>query len=499
MIDEPLTSAPDARGAGSNATSDRILWAVLLAVAAATMYYVLRSGVGRTGDTLALIGGTHRALDCVGDGTLTDCGIQVAPYPLLQYLPSALLIGLGFGDGDVERGLGLLNAVAFCGLLVVAWTTLRRAGDRALGALLVVVLLASPFPWYAWVTFGEAFGALACVAFVAAALRRSHPVLLALSFGLACVTKETALPFLVLMGGAALAWSPLAARPISRAHWIGLAAGAALGIVLTAGFNELRFGQLTNAVYSEPVQHTPTNGLKARFMLSLWLAPNAGLAVFWPLSAVAFAAFLACAAARARRWREHLRAVAAGAVLLVCLAAMTFGYANWYAPFGWIAWGPRLMLLLTPALLLFGAGMLGPELRAALSGLSRRAARIAGAAFAVLAVATVLAQVGVLFNQGAQSGLFTPDAECSENISVAVDSGGYYHCIIHDAWYKHWVLPEAAKGAWASVSSVAMTAVWLLAAALAALVALRALRAPAGPRGPAPGAPSPAPAPAAPR
>jgi hypothetical protein len=433
---------------------------VILSLAATIAVFVIQSKVNSTGDTTAMIGGTHAALSCIGDGTLTACGVQVAPYPLLQYLPTALFIGLGLGDPDVVRALGFLNAAAFVGMLLLTWFALGRLGRPALGSALLVALVASPLPWYAWTTFGESLGAFMCMAFVAAALLRAPATLLVLTLVLAGLSKETALPFVALMGAGALLWSPVAGRPLRRAHWIAFGIGVVLSLALTGGFNELRFDQLSNAVYSDASARTPTIGLKARYVLSLWAAPNAGLALFWPVAVAALLGMLGVTVVRLRSWRAHVRVVGAGAVLLVCLIAMTYGYANWYAPFGWIAWGPRLMLLLTPALLLFGAGTLAPELEGLLRAVGRRATA-AKAVVGVLAIVTVIAEIGVLFRPSAMANLFTLDTECPAQVTVTEASGAYYHCIIHWAWYKHWVLPDAFGGAGETVSAVLMTLLWV--------------------------------------
>jgi hypothetical protein len=438
----------------------QLILLAIFAVAVAVVLFALRSVVNTNGDTAAVVSGTHAALTCIGDGTLTGCGNEVTPYPLLQYLPSALLIGLGLSDEDVIHGLGYLNAVAFVGMLLVAWFTLRRLGRPAVGAALLVALLASPLPWYTWSTFGESLGAFFCLAFVAAALLRAPAPALALTLVLAAISKETALPFLVLMGIGALLWSPVTGRPLTRGHWIAFGIGAVVSLGLVGGFNLFRFDQLTNAIYADPAARTPTVGLKARYVLSLWLAPNAGLVVFWPVAGAALLAMVGVALARVRGWRENVRVVGVGAILLVLCAAMSYGYASWYAPFGWIAWGPRLMLLLMPAVLLFGAATLGPELERLLRAVGRRA-NVAKAVVAVLAIATAIAQIGVMFRPSAMANLFTLDSECPAHVTVSAQPDVYYHCIIHWAWYTHWVLPDAFGGAGETVSAMLMTLLWV--------------------------------------
>jgi hypothetical protein len=438
-----------------------------VAAALAVLIYVLQGGLGAaSGDTVALIGGTHEALGCLHRGTTTGCGSQVGPFPLLQYVPTAALFKIGFNDTSVLQGLAIINAVSFAGMVATAWLVMARLRRPAIGAALVLVLLVSPWPWYAWSTFGESLGAFACMLLVAAALLRAHPSMLALALVIAGQTKETALPFLLVLAFAALLWSPVEGRPLRRALWIGVAAGCIGSIALTAAFNLFRFDQLTNAGYSEPITRTPTIELKLKFAGSLWAAPNGGLAVFWPLCAVVFLCAIGLAVAQLPRGRAaDARLVGVGAVVLACLAGLTIGYAGWYAPFGWVAWGPRLMLLLMPAVLLVAAGTLPRELE----GLIRRTGRVAGGlrlAAALLALVAWIPQIGVLFRSSAMGALFTPDAVCPVQQPISQDPDYYYSCIVHWAWDRHWVLWNASGGVGDSPGAILMAAVWLTAVAV---------------------------------
>lgn len=442
-----------------------------LAAVVAMLIFVARTGLGLSGDTIALVSGTHTSLDCIGNGTWKDCGDLVAQFPLLQYLPATVFIKLGMSDQDVFRALSYLNTAAFGAMLVIGLATLRRLRLPVAGVGVVLVLLASPLLWYSWSTLGESLAACAWMAFVAAALLRAPAPVLALSLALAGISKETALPFLVVLGVASLLWTPVEGRPPARAQWYALGAGAVLSLVLTGAFNEFRYGTLDNQDYWRDEFRTPGAGLKARFALSVWLAPNGGLAIFWPLAVAAFVAMLAVAVARLRAWRDNLRVVGGGAALLVCLLANTYGLASWYAPFGWQAWGPRLWLLMVPAMLLFGAALMGPELERLLRAPGRWAPAALGL-LGALAVATVLTQVGVLFHPQAMPDLFLADDQCPAPVTIG-QPALYYHCIIHFGWYKHWILLDSLSGVTHSVASVSMTAVWLIATGVVATVAVR--------------------------
>jgi hypothetical protein len=434
------------------------------AAALAILIYVAQGGLGaESGDTVVLVNGTHEALGCLHRGVFTGCGAQVGPFPLLQYLPTAMLFKLGFDDSDVLQGLALINAAAFGGMLATAWLVMRRLRRPALGAAFGVVLLVSPLPWYAWSTFGESLAAFTCMLFVAVAVLRARGSILALALVAAGQTKETALPFLLLLAVGALLWSRVGGRPLRRSHWIGLAAGGLISLALTLGFNLLRFDQLTNATYAEPVTRTPTIALKLKFAGSIWAAPNSGLAVFWPLCAVVFLSVILLAVSQARSGRAaDARVVGVGAVVLVSLAGLTIGYADWYAPFGWIAWGPRLMLLLVPAVLLFAVATVPDELEGLVQARGRRAAALRCAAV-LLALVAWIPQIGVLFRPSAMGALFAPDSVCPRQQPISQDPDYYYSCILHWAWEKHWVLANASGGLGDSAGAVLMAEIWLAA------------------------------------
>src|SRR5207249_4558560 len=64
----------------------------------------------------------------------------------------------------------------------------------------LAVLLSGPLLWYATSSFGEMLAALVTTALVAACLRRAGAALVGLLLVLAGLSKDTALPFLLLLG-----------------------------------------------------------------------------------------------------------------------------------------------------------------------------------------------------------------------------------------------------------------------------------------------------------
>jgi hypothetical protein len=74
------------------------------------------------------------------------------------------------------------------------------------------------------------------------------------------------------------------------------------------------------------------------YSVALFAAPNGGLAWFWPLVLIVPGAMLWV------MWKGTRRERAIAAVWLVSVVVLTLTLASWWAPFGWIGWGPRLFL-----------------------------------------------------------------------------------------------------------------------------------------------------------
>ena len=78
----------------------------------------------------------------------------------------------------------------------------------------------------------------------------------------------------------------------------------------------------------------------------IWLSPNGGALPFWLSFACVCVVILFAAAAAPRYWQVSPWPARLLALLLLGLTA---GLSSWYAPHGWIAWGPRLLLPWLPA------------------------------------------------------------------------------------------------------------------------------------------------------
>jgi hypothetical protein len=119
------------------------------------------------------------------------------------------------------------------------------------------------------------------------------------------------------------------------------------------------------------------------------------------------------------------------------------GLSTWYAPFGWFAWGPRLMVPLLPAMLLiscvFATERAGQVLRRFMAG------RVLWPA-ALLLIALGVPEITVLYRPGVMSDFFASKRGCVIPI-VAQDTHAYYRCFDFHAWHKTpLLLQDGLKG-----------------------------------------------------
>jgi hypothetical protein len=420
-------------------------------VCALTVGFVLSNLPGLSGDTVALVHGAHTIAYCLSHGIHSYCdrlprfvpgsasiiarhGIvegAVAPYALLQYLPALLLTQLGMSDGHVYSAFSIISAASLCALVGLSATTAARTRRPWAAPAAALMVTTSPLIFYAWSTFGESLAALLIALFTVAALRRWPGWVLLLLGVLACLTKETVFPIVVVLGAVSLYATPVGSRPLVRGHWVGLACGAVLGIVVSADFDWFRYGQLTNYTYGHSFEQVPGAARRLGLSVALWIAPNGGVAWFWLLAAVGSLGIVVIAVVHTRRGPRFRRTAVPAIGLVLVLLFLTGTLASWYAPFGWVAWGPRLMLPVLPSVLLIALVVYASDIERALRALL--AGMVGRIAVATVVILVALPQVNVLHANQVIGEPFLTDATCPSPPSPTT-TAYYYRCLDHYAW-----------------------------------------------------------------
>jgi hypothetical protein len=383
-------------------------------------------------DTIRLVTTVESAIGHLQRGELLHWG---GSYPLLQAVPAFVMYAAGMTRSEVILGLIELNLAAFAVLL---WLACEVRGRSAAGVvLLLIVLLSGTLLWYLHASFGEPLAAAVTGAMVVACWRsRRHFGAAALLF-LAGLSKDTAVPFLLLLGlGASVGGPNWADASFRRGRPVALALGAAASLLLAAAYNYARFGTVLDAPYLDPMFFVPWAQTQLSFFAGVWLSPNGGLLPFWPsfgilllLTAVAAVRAVQGAEGRRARLERAAPAVAVAATLL----GMTVELSDWFSPLGWVAWGSRLLLPWAPACAYLLVAAYGGELERLVACLLRPAWRFW--ASAVLLAAISLPQYVAMGRPSLWEAIFAPDAVCTAP-DLTVDAGYYYRCIDHMMWTK---------------------------------------------------------------
>jgi hypothetical protein len=409
-----------------------------------------------SGDSQALAKGTDRVLQCLRESKFTNCEpspqdlasekdlTAVTQFPVLQYLPGLMLRVIGLSDDGISRGLIAINALSFIATVVLlCWAAASMANPLG-GQVLVLLMITSPLAWYGTAAFGEMLAALAIAAYCALLLRRGCWLLVAASLVIAGISKETVLPFLLAIGIIPLLASECKNRTVRRQHIVALALGSSGALALNSAFNYFRYGQGGNRVYSQDILQVREFDTWAKSFVALWLAPNGGLVWFWPslCSLLAVLAIVAWGKFRQGRrdWRFYLPAFA----IIGMLVVMTAGLALWFAPFGWVAWGPRLSLPLLPGIALIIVTYYAELLREMVRFVSRSwfILLVLGGVVAVVS----LPQLLILWSPEAVGALFAPDSVCPVTPVIEQNRSYFFRCQDHYAWTRPSVLVSGVQG-----------------------------------------------------
>jgi hypothetical protein len=345
--------------------------------------------------------------------------------------------------------------------------------------LAVTVVLFSPLLWYAHAGFGEALAAFAVAAAAAAVILRWPSVVIALAFTFAGATKETSIPFLLAI--ALIALYRTGRRP-GRRELGAVAVGLCAALALNTGFNVFRYGSPVNLDYARAAYTMPP-GSRGEYVAALIASPNLGLALFWPGAL----ALIGVAVTAGLRGAHGLQALSRRPALWLAGVgvALLLVFASWYAPFGGIAWGPRLMLPWVPALVMLSISLHGEALERVCERLLRTPWRLCLTA-ALMAAFAVPQLVAAVDAAGYDHRTLTvsadevwiaphvPDAVCPEFYGVLTAPGSYYDCLHHTAWKTH---PWALASAYRSLDEGPLRLFALLTvASIAGLLGLAALR-----------------------
>ena len=409
------------------------------------------------GDTRALVDGIPNILTCLSLGITERCD-ATGFYPPIQYLPALILTFLGAKPVEVMRGLTFLNFACFWGLLVlIRQHCAERDGLRPLWPAVWIVILSGPLFVYSRNSFGEMLAAFltawAVLEWIARAERAAATGRAGIAWEamtatfLVALTKDFALVFMgILTLGAVTAGGGGTWNRGIRNLLLQFLLPAILGAAVIAGFNLFRFGTIENVLLQNPVYRVPDWKIFLSHFAALWLSPNSGLIISWPLWVLAVG------------WVKNVIWLSGGGLrreglpllsVMLTMLGLTLGLALWWSPFGWMAWGPRLLLPWLPAMLLI-------VLTAYPGVFSRPLAHLGRARPAIWWLTSAAVMLPALIQFGAHlhpveliQRLFLPVPGCAEPPVFLEAPEAYYRCMGSYLWTPGtWVPGEALIGRW---------------------------------------------------
>jgi hypothetical protein len=385
-------------------------------------------------DTLAMVGTADSALAHLRKGQFQHWG---GMFPLLQAIPAFLLRAAGVGQSQTINSLVALNVASFAAMTWLSWASLRR--HSMVGAiLLLTVLLSGTMLWYLHTSFGEPLAAAFTLAAVVACLRDRRHWWASVLLLLAGVSKDTAAPFLLVLGVGASIANPRWSDPSWR--WrrvVMLVLAGALSLLLTSAYNYARFGSVLDVPYLNPLLFVPWLNVEVNYFAALWLAPNGGLLLFWPsfgvllvLAVVAAFRTYRTSSDRGARLRSLAPAAAAAAVLL----GMTLELSKFFNPMGWATWGPRLLIPWVPACAYLLVAAYAGELERLLNFIVRRGLIFWPGGVALAAVS--IPQYVSMMRPSLTWEVLGPDAVCPRPVYIEYGAPYFYNCTTHQLWTK---------------------------------------------------------------
>jgi hypothetical protein len=462
-----------------------------IAGAVAIAGFLVRFPAGHhTGDSFRLMQGTRVIGRCLQSGTWHGCGLSapgigngssVGPFALLQYLSVALPAWLGVSDRIGVALLSGLNALCLVGVGGLGWWLLRdRPTARRLWPVLVV---ASPLLYYGASSFGEAqLVFLLCLMVVAAVGGRGWLPLAVTVFAVS-LTKETMAPY----AWAVAALAVLVAHPVAqrRRRLLGAGAGAVAAVVVNAGFNWFRYESFTNVEYNSFSQLPGYDSTlrPVKNFVAILFAPVNGLITTWPAVLLLLLLLVVGVVRRGglggpgdglggpgdgeARTTPRLQSFwNSGRFVPLALLAVLFGYwvplSWWYAPLGWVAWGPRLALpLVLPAALVALFAL--PEARWRSWAIAAQRHRGAGVLVGGVLVLSAWMSAGGLVNQRQVLHRFVLGEGPTDCFPFAKVGLRLVQCAPDFAWRRGWELDRLTLGpaGWIGTTTMVAIVVWV--------------------------------------
>ena len=379
-----------------------------------------------SGDTVALSQSARSLVTCLENGQFRGCA-GTNQFGLPQHIPAMFMAWKGLDDTSIVFVLSCLNVLA---LVVLARMIYKSAAISVITKTFIgITLFIGPIIAYGPYSFGEAISTLAYVGLVIAILDKKYFRLIFFMV-IAVTSRETAFVSIALLTAAILIFDSKKSRREIREMSAVIYGSMLLGILSLLSFNIWKFNTWKNLPHMDPVLRTPGLKLKIESAIGIFLSPNGGLVPYWFLGAVAA---LGIPLWGLMNRRLNTRKRFAFLLLISGFLAQVAILSSWYAPYGWVAWGPRLIVPTTAmgATICFVIIFQDEEV---LRNFGRF--KLLRLPIGVLGIVALVPTVGFLQNPTRTMSWFAGgnDVVCPTPAIIQLDQAYYFKCLIHGSW-----------------------------------------------------------------
>jgi len=379
-----------------------------------------------SGDTVALSQSAGSLVTCLENGQFRGCA-GTNQFGLPQHIPAMFLAWKGLDDTSIVFVLSCLNVLA---LVVLSRMIYKSVAISVITKTFIgITLFIGPIIAYGPYSFGESISTLAYVGLAVSIFDKKY-IQIFFFMVLAVTSRETAFVSIALLTGAILAFDSKKSRREMREMSSVIYGSMLFSIICLLIFNIWKFNTWKNLPHMDPVLRTPGLKLKIESAIGIFLSPNGGLVPYWFLGAVA--------ALGIPLWgliNRHLSTRKRfGFLLLISgFLAQVAILSSWYAPYGWVAWGPRLIAPTTAMgaticlVIIFQDEEVLQHLRQF---------KLFLLPIGLLGIVTLIPTVGFLQNPSRTMSWFSGgnDATCPTPAIIQLDQAYYFKCLIHGSW-----------------------------------------------------------------
>ncbi len=279
-----------------------------------------------TGDTAELVLSSQRMRECLSSGIISSCN-GMERFGLSPHLISMILLSIFNDINSTITAWALLNFVLFVYLI---YKLHEEYGDQKY--FLIGTIVFSPLTAYAVYSYTEM--SFIVLSFVLLMNIKNDRYWLSAFLGMFLSGyKESAI----------LTILPLALAVIfSNKHRLILKdylliASHIIGFLAVYLFNYFKYLEFINSEYQTEGRVTELN-LQLSNFLGIWLSPSGGIIGYFWVSIILLLIINLKSIMKITQYQRSFY------LILITIMINALLLTNWYAPYGWVTWGPRLFM-----------------------------------------------------------------------------------------------------------------------------------------------------------